>query len=593
MPSTEPEIQAAPVAHLPVLRALIDELGIHAIIDEFLPQHPLSRVSDADCVVTMILNVLCGRVALFRMDEWLARTDAELLLGPGCPADAFDDSRLAASLDHVDALGTDNLITAVVRRFYTLPDRETTYSVHQDFTTLSLHGEYEDVSPWGPIPAFGRSKDLRPDLKQLVFGLSIHGSAGIPLVCSMLNGNTSDPFANRDHLARLSKLLPPEDEVTIVGDCKLVDAKTLGQLLCSGFHFVSLLPDAYTLRKELVRDAWATELDVSRWPLLGSHAGRRKADPHTQYRGRSVERRLPVLLHKVPSTQHPGPSEGVRALEQMRFLVIHSDALAAAFDAQLPKRLASELDAVAAFVTKTNKAPAKCEKDAVSGALKGMPKLRFHGVGITACAEERPVKRKGRGRPPKGELEPVETVWIVTATTQLLADAIVSAKQHASCFPLVTDHLDTPGWDDARILAEYRHQGIVEGNTGFRWLKGPAAAAPMFLKTNTRIRALGAVMVLALMVRNLWQFRMRTAAKEACETITHPFTKREVKNLTAEMAMEHFGGIQSVQFQQADGRWKRLRQKVSEVGLQILKFLRVSETVFWTAPIRKSVPRTI
>ena len=285
MPANAPEIVSAPIAHFPVLRGLIDELGIPAILDEFLPKHTLSRVSDADCVVTMILNILCGRVALFRMDEWLARTDAELLLGAGRQADAFVDDRLAACLDHLDAVGTDTLLTGVLHHFFSLPGRARAYSVHQDFTTLSVYGQYDDdVSPCGPIPMFGHSKELRPDMKQLVFGLTIHGSAGVPLVCSMLNGNTSDSFANRDHLAQLSKLLPPEDEVTIVGDCKWVDETTLGQLVGAGFHFVSLLPDTCKLRRQLIQDAFAAVPEPTSWPRLGSHAGRRKADPHTDWR---------------------------------------------------------------------------------------------------------------------------------------------------------------------------------------------------------------------------------------------------------------------------------------------------------------------
>src|SRR3954469_22891659 len=104
METSDLDVHSVPVAHLPVIRALIDELGIHAIIDAALPQHPLSRVSDADCVVAMMLNILCGRVALFRMDHWVGRTDVELLLGVGREADAFDDNRLAAALDHIDAI---------------------------------------------------------------------------------------------------------------------------------------------------------------------------------------------------------------------------------------------------------------------------------------------------------------------------------------------------------------------------------------------------------------------------------------------------------------------------------------------------------
>jgi transposase len=580
---TDSDLQAVPVAHLPVLRALIDQLGIHEILDAALPKHPLSRVSDADCVVSMMLNVLCGRVALFRMDQWMGRTDTELLLGPGRDADAFDDNRLAAALDHIDVVGTDWLLTGVVQRYLAAPLRERAYSVHQDFTSYSVYGEYRDVSPTGPLPMFGHSKDLRPDMKQLIFGLSLHGSAGIPLVCSTLDGNTADTRANRNHLAELARLLPPEDEVTIVGDCKLVDGQTIGQLLSAGFDFVSLLPATYTLRSELVRDAYALEPDTSKWPILGSHPGRLKADPVTFYRGRSTEAPFPVLLHRAPEEGGEGPPEGVVSVETLRFLLVHSDNLATLFEAQLADRLTTEVAAITEAIERINRKPASCEHDGLRAARKALPKLRFHTVGLTLVAEERPLKRARRGRPKAGTATPTETVWLASAAVQLDAAAVIRERQEASCFPLVTSHLETPGWDDVRILSEYRHQGIVEGTTGFRWLKGPAAVSPMFLKTPTRMRALGLVMVLALMVRNYWQFRMRAAAREAKETIQHPFTKRPVTNLTAEMAMDHFAGLQAVQLRQEDG-WARVPRVIPPTAAQILRYLRVPESVYWTPP---------
>lgn len=582
-----PEIQGAPVAHLPVIRGLIDQLGIYEIIDTLLPKHPLSRVSDADCVVAMMLNVLCGRVALFRMDWWLERTDVELLLGPGKPADAFDDNRLSAALDHIDSVGTDELLTAVVKRYLERPGRETTYSVHQDFTSYAFYGEYEAVSPSGPIPTFGHSKDLRPDLKQLVFGLSIHGNSGIPLVCSTLDGNTSDARANRDHLARLSKLLPEEDDVTLVADTKLVDEQTIGQLLSAGFHFVSLLPDTYKLRGKVIADAWETVGEVEKWPILGSHPGRKKDDPTIFYRGWSVERPFPVLLHKTPTPENPGPCEPVVSVEKMRFLVVHSDSLEENFNSQLEHRLSKEKEDVAAAVERLNRKPASCENDALQAGHKAMPKLRFHQLDLHVEAEVRPLKRKGRGRPSKDEVVPTETVWLLRAVLKYDEKAVIQERRHASCFPLITDHLVASGWDDMRILAEYRHQGIVEGNTGFRWLKGPAAVSPMFLKTPTRMRALGLVMIFALMVRNYWQYKMRTAAKQAGEKILHLFTKRPVANLTAEMAMEHFGGMHMLKLRQEDGSWKRLTRDISETGKQILRYLGLSEDIFWTPPSPK------
>jgi len=52
------------------------------------------------------------------------------------------------------------------------------------------------------------------------------------------------------------------------------------------------------------------------------------------------------------------------------------------------------------------------------------------------------------------------------------------------------------------VLATYREQHVIEGHTGFRWLKGPAPVAPVFLNTPRRIAALGLVFILALIVRS-------------------------------------------------------------------------------------------
>ena len=57
------------------------------------------------------------------------------------------------------------------------------------------------------------------------------------------------------------------------------------------------------------------------------------------------------------------------------------------------------------------------------------------------------------------------------------------------------------------------------GHTGFRWIKGPAAVAPVFLKTPSRVAALGLVLILALMVRNYLEWAVRTALAKTEETL--------------------------------------------------------------------------
>ncbi len=74
----------------------------------------------------------------------------------------------------------------------------------------------------------------------------------MPLVATVTDGNTSDTACARDHLKRLPELLADEREVTVVGDCKLVDGRTVGRILHHGPHVVSLLPKTFNARQELL-----------------------------------------------------------------------------------------------------------------------------------------------------------------------------------------------------------------------------------------------------------------------------------------------------------------------------------------------------
>ena len=68
--------------------------------------------------------------------------------------------------------------------------------LHQDTTTLTLYGAYQEAArpvegPVPPRPAYGHSKDGRDDLKQVLVSLGV-SSDGLPLRLGVRNGNTSD-----------------------------------------------------------------------------------------------------------------------------------------------------------------------------------------------------------------------------------------------------------------------------------------------------------------------------------------------------------------------------------------------------------------
>ena len=65
---------------------------------------------------------------------------------------------------------------------------------HQDTTTMALYGAYEDEpkAPGAPRPAYGHSKDGRPDLKQVLLSLGVSGDGGVPLRMGVRDGKRSE-----------------------------------------------------------------------------------------------------------------------------------------------------------------------------------------------------------------------------------------------------------------------------------------------------------------------------------------------------------------------------------------------------------------
>lgn len=558
------------IRHLPVIRAAIDRLHIREVIDAVLPQDSRSDVSDADCVTVAIANILHGRVALYDMGEWLAGTDVGLLLWEGCPPDAFNDDRLGKCLDHLYDIGTDSIFGAVAARFLTERPRDEEYLAHTDMTTLTLHGAYEtpDLRPGAPVPARGHSKDFRPDLKQLVYGMSVHGPTGLPLCASMLDGNTADARANRIHIDKLAQLLPPEHDVTLVGDCKLVDTTTLGWARRSGFQYVSLLPRTFKLRNEVVEEVRVsgTALDeVGRFP------GRLKDDPAKVYRATSFVRSLSVT---DPETQ------AVDAVPH-HVVVVWSASLAAAFDEALPNRLRKEQDAFVRAFTRVGKQHFGCEDDARRAAEKLAETPAWHVLDVGVRSVQERVPRKRPGRPKNGEVSELEEHWIIELRGFATNDeAVARDRFHASHFVLISSRVDQPAWTAQRVFEAYRAQQTIEGHAGFRWLKDAAAVAPVFLKLPHRIAALGLVFLLALMVRNWIEGTIRAKLAETGQKLPD-MNDRPTSRPSAEAAMRLFALVQGIQVRHVGVVVSRQLHRLSPEAERVVELLGFSLDIFW------------
>ena len=140
MPGLSAEIEVYPVHHLPIIKAYADQLGLVGLINHYVPTE--MEVDAGTIVLGLVLDTLSGRSPLYRLEEFFAQQDTELLLGKAIPPQAFTDDTVGRVLDRLYDFGTMRLFTACAIRAAARFGLERRY-VHFDTTSRSVWGDYE------------------------------------------------------------------------------------------------------------------------------------------------------------------------------------------------------------------------------------------------------------------------------------------------------------------------------------------------------------------------------------------------------------------------------------------------------------------
>src|SRR5262244_3234528 len=263
-----------PVAHLPLVLGVLRRLEVATIIDGLLPPHPAHVLSSGRGVEALVLAILDGDHALYKVGQRLEERGLIPLLQPGLTRASLHDYRLGHILDALFAANLNKVFSALALKalaVYAIP----TPWLHQDTTTIALYGAYADEpqKPGAPRPAYGHSKDGRDDLKQVLLSLGVRGDGGIPLRLGIRDGNRSDsvetPLAIEECLA-----LGLVGVCGVVADSKAYSRRTLGLCLEQRIGLVTLVPRTCTVRQELA--AWGQQ--QATLPLLIEKPGRTKAE---------------------------------------------------------------------------------------------------------------------------------------------------------------------------------------------------------------------------------------------------------------------------------------------------------------------------
>jgi hypothetical protein len=199
--------------------------------------------------------------------------------------------------------------------------------------------------------------------------------------------------------------------------------------------------------------------------------------------------------------------------------VVESTQLAKAKASRLTAARQAEQGLLATLPQQWQRRTLACEAEAQQAAALCLRELRLpsHHLTYTVSPEWVPTKRAVRGRPPRDVPRPQRQVWRVRWQVQEATEAISRRAQRERRFVLVTNVLEAQQLADTERLHAYTGQPAAE--LSFKGAKNPAAIAPIFLETPTRIAALSGVYLIALLVYTLVERHVRKALVERGETL--------------------------------------------------------------------------
>lgn len=497
-----PEVVAIKrVDHLPLVGAMLRELAGQETLDALIPPHERKAVTVGECSEALVLTILTGEHALSRVADALTGDDLEIVFQRPVDAAHFHDHRLGRALDALWTAGLERLYGAVISPAIQ-PYALDLARLHTETTSLKVYGaDEQDEDEQGPLVPFGDSRDHRPALKQLLVGLTVTAD-GLPVWGHVTDGTRSDSREHRFHITQLRQYRPDVGEPLLSAARKFFAGETLALAAEHRFRCGTLVPQTVRLRQEVVDSP-----ELRALPLLWEPPGRSKGQVERYHRASMVR----------PYGRKTAAGEGQEV--PLRLLGVASSQLAKAKAPRVAAAQQAEQGQLTTLQQPWQRRTLACEADAHQAANLCLRARSLHSPRLlsTVGSEWVPATRGTRGRPPKEAPRPTRQSWRGRWPLHEATEAIRARAQREGRFVLATNVLAPRDLSDVDLLRAYQGQPAVE--LSFQWAKNPAAMAPIFLETPTRIAALGCVYLIALRVSTLAERPVRKALAARGETL--------------------------------------------------------------------------
>jgi transposase len=469
----------------PIIQVYLERLKVREVIASTIKQDLRLHVPIEQTLIVMIHNILTSPTPMYEIGDWLAPIDKSTL--------GIDDLTLIQ----------DDRVGKALESFYNGKNNEVFFrlalraikefqidcsQIHQDTTTITFSGKYSNWSA-SELLTYGKNKDHRPDLKQLVLGLSVTGDGAVPLVHKIYDGNQTDDTLHVENHQRIKKVLGRSDFI-YVADCKLATEMNLRKIsLCNGL-FVSIMPRTW-IEDSKFRDRIRCGEKIQ-WKSILKRKNNRS--PNSK-------------------RDHYHVAEGDHSAKGYTIYWIHSSQKAECDADTRQRHIDSALVALRAIQSKLNKYSLKTEVGIHDAIEKNLQKYQCENLiscKIKLIKNEKIIFKKS-GRPKSDQKGKIVSEPLFAISFELNNDAISKESLTDGIFPLITNvpvETKTP----KEILEIYKYQAFLE--KGHSKIKTWQEATPVLLKKSERVVAYLHLHVIALMVSSLIERHLRKAIEK-------------------------------------------------------------------------------
>ena len=548
---------------LPVINHFLDRLGVDDRLARWVADGDASvRLAPAQALGVALRCLCLGRQPLYALAEWAAPYEAAVLAVAAGQRDLLNDDRLGRALTRLFDADRASMLTELVVAMIAAFQIDCS-QLHNDSTTITFSGDYHQANGQPragaatPVITHGHNKDHRPDLKQLLWILTVSADGAVPLAYRTEPGNTSDDPTHIPTWDGLVKLLGRVDFL-YVADSKLCSRPAMDHIASRGGRFLCVLPK--TRREDAEFRTWVVS-HVPGWQEAERQPARREDDP-------------PRIWWTFA---WPQPSEeGYRICWIRSSQKIVQDA---ARRADRLRRAQAELGELAERLGSPRsrfKDPVAVEQ-AAQAILEHTDTTGLITYAVSTEVEEH-YRQEKRGRPGQQTRYRKLTRPRLQLTFTVDAAAVNAEAASDGCFPLISnDGALTP----AELLAAYKYQPHLEQRHAE--LKGPMEVAPVFLKDASRIEGLLCLEFLALLTRALIEREIRQAMQrnEVAELSLYP-EDRGCRAPTATRVLDIFAGLTRHRLLQQGQPVQVFLPELSPLQRQVLDLLGIPATAYTT-----------